>query len=412
MKTLLRYSFLALMAMVMGNAYADTNVTFTLNDPDAIKALGIELPAAGQGTKIDEISIDGVKMAATTASGKTDTRIYQGSGGNEGKYDFRIYQGGTLTFTAGSNSIKKIVFTGKNLDKLGGDGYTTDTWTGSSSSVTLTATGTATIYTITVTYGAAAVVKDPTFSVPGGLYVEPQTVALSCEEGAKILYTIPAGEDPVYTDENNYTGVFYDGTPLNITRTTTIKAMAVKDGKTSNIVTATYTIVNVENKGTAENPFTVADALTVVAALAEGATTSGTYFVKGTVVGTPDIQKKDDGSFYGNANFDIADTADGTTKLACYRLKGLENANIDNENYVKANDVVVVTGQLQRYVKNGAETPEIKNGYIYTLDNSASVQDVKAAENGEGHAFNLAGQRVSTNYKGVVIKNGKKNILK
>ena len=101
-----------------------------------------------------------------------------------------------------------------------------------------------------------------------GIYLEPQTVALTCEtEGAKILYTIPAGNDPEYIDDDNYTGVFYDGNPLNITRTTTIKAMAVKDGKTSSIVSATYTIVNVESKGTSESPFTIADALTFISNL-------------------------------------------------------------------------------------------------------------------------------------------------
>ena len=413
MKQILRYSFVALMAMVFGNVYADTEVTFTLNEPDAITALGIALPEAGQGTKVEEINKDGVKIVVT--SGSTDSRIYQGSGGNAGKYDFRIYKnGGSLTFTAGTNVVKKIVFTGNNLGNLSGDGYATDTWTGSAASVTLTATGTATIYTITVTSGEASAddVQAPKFGVASGMYFEPQTVALTCEtEGAKILYTI-SGEDPAYTDDSNYTGVFYDGTALTISKTATIKAMAVKDGKTSSIVTAIYTIVNVENPGTEASPFTVADALTLIDALSNGATTSETYYVKGVVVGTPEIQKKNDGTFYGNANFDIAAEAGGTTKLTCYRLKGLDNADIDSEDYIKEGDEVVVTGQLQKYVKDDVVTPEVKNGYIYSLNGTATgITAVKAAQQ-NGAIYNVAGQMVTSSYKGLVIKNGRKYIQK
>ena len=161
MNKILRYSFMALMAMMFGNVMADTDVTFTFNTTDGITELGITLPASGKGTKVESIDKGGVNIAATTASGKTDTRVYQGSGKNAGKYDFRIYQDGTLTFTAGTNSIKKVAFTGANLDKLSGNGYTnaTDnksgTWGGDEKSVTLTATGTATIYTIVVTYGTS-----------------------------------------------------------------------------------------------------------------------------------------------------------------------------------------------------------------------------------------------------------------
>ena len=161
MNKILRYSFMALLAMLFGNVMADTDVTFTFNTTDGISELGFELPAAGKGTKVESIDKGGVHIAATTAEGKTDTRIYQGSGNNAGKYDFRIYANGTLTFSAGSNSIKKVAFTGVNLDRLSGNGYTnaTDnksgTWGGDEKSVTLTATGTATIYTIVVTYGTS-----------------------------------------------------------------------------------------------------------------------------------------------------------------------------------------------------------------------------------------------------------------
>ncbi|MCR4835644.1 MAG: chitobiase/beta-hexosaminidase C-terminal domain-containing protein [Bacteroidaceae bacterium] len=265
---------------------------------------------------------------------------------------------------------------------------------------------------ISYTGGAPISVLPPKFSVESGMYFEPQTVALTCEtEGAKILYTIPAGQDPEYTDDDNYTGVFYDGTPLTISKTTTIKAMAVKDGKVSSIVTATYTIVTVEHAGTEADPFTVADALVLIDALANGATTSETYYVKGVVVGTPDIQKKDDGTFYGNANFDIADDANGST-LTAYRLKGLENSNIESSDYIKEGDAVILKGQLQKYVKGDTVTPEIKNGYIYSLTSVPTGINAAKVANKAAVIFNAAGQQLSAPQKGINIIGGKKVFLK
>ena len=417
MNKILRYSFIALLAMVFGNVMADTDVTFTLNDPDAITALGIELPASGKGTKVESLSKDGVNIAVTTAEGKTDSRIYQGAGNNTGKYDFRIYQNGTMTFTAGNNFIKKIVFTGSNLDKLSASGYNNGEWTGSAESVLLTATGTATIYTITVTYGTAAAVNVPEFSVPGGLYFEAQTVAMTCEEGAKILYTVAVGNDPEYQDDNNYVGVFYDGNALKVTKSTIIKAMAVKDGKTSSIVTATYTIVNTTAKGTAEDPFSVADAISVVNALENGATTTDSYFVKGYIVGTPDFQRKTDESLYGNCNFDIAGTKGGSEKLTIFRAKGYENQNFTEDDVaakiIEENDLVTLKGQLQKYVSNEVVTPELKNCYLVSVEKNASgINTITAAKVENAVRYNLAGQKVDNSFKGVVIVNGKKMLQK
>ena len=126
-------------------------------------------------------------------------------------------------------------------------------------------------------------------------------------------------------------------------------------------------------KGQVNNPYTVAEALEVINALENGATTSDKFYVKGFVVGTPDIQKKDDGTFYGNANFDIADTKGGSDKLTCYRLKGLENANIDSEDYIKENDQLVVMGQFQKFVKDEVVTPEVKNGHIVSIETPHTI---------------------------------------
>ena len=401
------------MAMVGMNVMADTEVTFTLNDPDAIKALGIELPESGQGTKVESLSKDGVSIAVT--SGSTDSRIFQGSGGNAGKYDFRVYKsGGSLTFTAGDYYVKKIVMTGNNLGYLSASGYNNGTWTGSEKSVELDAIGTVTIYTITVTYGNAAAVDVPEFSVAGGTYLEAQSVALTCStEGAKIIYTLAMGNDPEYIDDQNYTGNIYNGNPIQVGRSTIIKAMAVKDGAKSDIVSATYTIIPTTGKGTLEKPFSVADALLYIENMENGATTNDKFYVKGFVVGTPAIDKKTDGTFYGNAKFYMADEKNGTTTIYGYQLKGLGNKNMDAEDYLKDGDEVITYSKLQKYVKNEVVTPELSSGYVYSINGVvASVETVKTNDLKNGAIYNLRGQRVMTPAKGLYIKDGKKFFVK
>ena len=51
----------------------------------------------------------------------------------------------------------------------------------------------------------------------------------------------------------------------------------------------------------------VAEALTAINALADGAKSENSFIVKGYIVGTPEFQRKDDGTLYGNVNCTIAD---------------------------------------------------------------------------------------------------------
>lgn len=82
------------------------------------------------------------------------------------------------------------------------------------------------------------VVATPTFSPAAGTYYEPKMVTISCEtEGATIHYTTngttPTANSTVYTSA------------ITVSVTTTIKAIAMKNGLTdSQIATATYTITD------------------------------------------------------------------------------------------------------------------------------------------------------------------------
>ena len=151
-----------------------------------------------------------------------------------------VIQSVTFTFSSKSNTFltgnaaEPTVSAGTYSE----DGATTGTWVGTAQAFTLTAGGTkghARISKIEVVLAPADGVLAPAFSLVEGTYYEPQEITLSCAtDGAAIYYTIN-GDEPT-TASTVY------GNPIKIETTTTIKAMASKDGKNSDVVSATYTI--------------------------------------------------------------------------------------------------------------------------------------------------------------------------
>ncbi len=85
--------------------------------------------------------------------------------------------------------------------------------------------------------GETEVVKSPTFSAPEGEYENSVKVELeTATEGASVYYTLDKSTP-------SRQSVLYEG-PITIEETTTVKAIAIKDGlANSEIATATYTII-------------------------------------------------------------------------------------------------------------------------------------------------------------------------
>ena len=112
--------------------------------------------------------------------------------------------------------------------------------------------------------GGQQSVATPTFSPAAGTYYEAQNVTIgTTTEGATIYYTLD-GTDPT-------TGSTVYSAPIAISATTTVKAMAAKEGmNNSNVATATYTI-------------TTLTSLTTIPAIWEFATSVGTTATQASV---------------------------------------------------------------------------------------------------------------------------------
>lgn len=86
-------------------------------------------------------------------------------------------------------------------------------------------------------------VSTPTFSLAGGTYTTEQTVTISCATSGATIYYTTNGSKPS-TSSTMYNGA------ITIRETTTLKAIAIKDGTESSVAEATYTI----NTGGGDEP--------------------------------------------------------------------------------------------------------------------------------------------------------------
>ena len=115
--------------------------------------------------------------------------------------------------------------------------------------------------------------------------------------------------------------------------------------------------------GTQADPFNVAAA--IAKAKETGTTaTADSYYITGTVTGTPDISAQ-----YKNATFDIVDK-DGGDVFTVFRIKSFGGADFTGSENIKAGDKVVVYGQIVNYQGNKPETSA--GGKLISLNGETS----------------------------------------
>ena len=345
-----------------------------------------------------------------------DFTVHFSGGGNDGKYyntgaGIRVYGGGSMTIEAKEGTLKKIVITfdgtykPESADVVDGGTYdvATGTWTGDAASVVFTRpSGSGHWRVKSITTGNDAVGPD----VP----TEGQTAetAITVSRALEIINALDDGKSTDFayyvsgyataidkitsTSANFFVGDKVDAT--NTVKTYNMKGLGnkaitnmefvkagdqviiygtlqkyVKNSEMTPEVSNGY-VYSVNGKteddtpnpedaiqgGTQDNPLTVEQAISYINDFANGFTTSKQYYVSGTVASVTEINTEN-----GNATFVMGG-------LTVFRVKGLENKNITDANYLQENDEVIVCAKLQKYVKDDNVTPELSSGYIYSLN--------------------------------------------
>lgn len=154
---------------------------------------------------------------------------------------------------------------------------------------------------------------------------------------------------------------------------------------------------------TPETAYTVAQAYDIIAA---GIGLDAEVYVKGIISSIKGVYA----DTYGNAEYSISD--DGTTakELVVFRGLYLNSAKFTSADQINVGDNVIVFGKLVNY----SGTYEFTTGnYIYSLNGTTGINAPTVNVIDENAPiYNLAGQRVSKDAKGILIQNGRKFISK
>lgn len=259
---------------------------------------------------------------------------------------------------------------------------------------------------------------------------DKQDPALAFPEAS---YNVTLGEEftePVLTNEFNVT-VVYSSTNEDVATvnastgevtiltagSTTIKATFEENDEYVGSI-ASYTLVVTDpswtTKGTFENPFEVAD---LTAMDPNNITVEGEVWVKGYIIGSCKSSGALEDTPETATNIAIAATVTDTENYAPVQLPADKDANgnirstlnvVDNPSNIGKE--VMVKGKIQKYMNRVG----MKESGAYMIDDTlVGISNLTVeAENADAPAYNLAGQRVGKNYRGVVVKNGKKLIQK
>lgn len=297
----------------------------------------------------------------------------------------RIYKGNKMTISSSTKIISKVVFTysdnkytpstdtGYKLS-LGSYSASSDTWTADAKKQTQSVTFTNTnsgqyrIQTIEVTFASTSSVAAPTFSDDSKSFSDIFDLTLSAgSDAAMIMYTTD-GSTPSY--KNNVGELYEDETPISITHSTTVKAIAVSSkGEESDVVTKEYKLelpapIISEATKIFIDPFTVS--LSTKATAAEGIL----YTLDGT---DPSLEKKAAKKY----TEPIQISATTTLKAVSYAAKGTtyEYSPIATATYTKqGDDPIVIWSEDWSAFKEGIKPTKGENATYVCKDGASATK--------------------------------------
>ena len=213
---------LVMLALLSVGAWA-SEITLNMNNVDlSWTAVGNDQTTTSQGITI------------YYAKAGSNTPTSQGLTANH----IRFYKSTTVKISAAS-PITKIVFT-PDGSYTAADCFTPNVgtmsgqqWTGSASEITFTMAAQYRCKKMVITLEDGSVAT-PYFTPAEGTYYGPTDVTIHGQEGSTVYYTLD-GSNPT-TNSAVYS------TPITVSQTTTVKAMAVLNGNNSDVASATYTI--------------------------------------------------------------------------------------------------------------------------------------------------------------------------
>ena len=468
MNKILRYSFVALLAMVgWSNAMAD-EAKFDFSTVDGLKAMGVaesNIPTVAQSAETGvpfetkgPFTVNGVTITAT--DGGTNTcRIWSPKGNDGTKYDFRVYGNdenkGTITFKApAGKEISKIeISSGStwNAPTVDVGSLAGKVWSGTANSVTFTQNKQCQYKKVTITFADAGTV---TTKKDAGLSFSATTVdAVVGEPFTAPILTKATTADVKYTSTNKSVATVNEtsgaveivGAGNATIRATTEENDEYYAGQAEYKITATEPVASevtlpYEDLTAGQGSFTIDDV-----SLDEGLTyvwkwESSNKYMKGSAYAgsnkaseshlvsplinlgsatTPKLYfsqciSKFFADFTNEVKLLIVKqdaTSDQLTLTAPTFPEGKNWSNWADEEY----DLSAYAGQkikvkfVYTSTSTAAGTWEIKN---FKVSDASGVGAVKADFNANAPAYNVGGQRVNQGYKGLVIKGGKKLIQK
>ena len=357
-------------------------------------------------------------------------------GGNDGKYyttgsGIRVYGGGSMVIAAKEGTLKKIVITYDGTNKpttddvvsVGTYDNATGTWTGDAAEVTFTrpsGSGHWRVKKIAVGDDAEGPVKPTEGQTP--------ETALTVARALEIIAGLDNGQSTDFTyyvkgrvnaitnksktisftmyDKDNETNLLTVYSAKGLENKDIVDQSFMEDGDDVVVVGVLQKYVKndvvtpevssgyvysvngntqaeevveptIEGGKTPETAISVKTAVDAIATMKDGQTTKDSFYVAGIVKSITEISTAN-----GNATFVMTDGSG--SELVVYRVKGLEQKGITDENLLKENDNVIVYSKLQKYVKDDTTTPELTSGYIYSINGKTEAEVKPIVLEGEG----------------------------